>query len=40
VPDVGETLTHASGVTIEVLTGDRRRVDRLRLGNLPTLPAA
>jgi len=35
VPEPGERVIHASGIEIEVLSGDRRRIDRLRLENLP-----
>jgi len=36
VPARGELLKHASGMIIEVLDGDARRVSRLRLRGLPT----
>jgi CBS domain containing-hemolysin-like protein len=35
VPARGELLKHASGMVIEVLDGDARRVNRLRLRGLP-----
>lgn len=35
VPEPGERILHGSGIVIEVLSGDRRRVDRLKLEHLP-----
>jgi CBS domain containing-hemolysin-like protein len=40
VPTRGEIITHQSGLEFEVLAGDPRRVHRLRVKNLPTLPEA
>lgn len=35
VPARGEVLTHANGMTFEVLDADPRRVNRLRINNIP-----
>ena len=40
VPDAGEIIRHPSGVEFEVLAGGPRRVERLRLRNLPPAPPA
>jgi magnesium and cobalt transporter len=39
VPARGEVVKHPSGVELEVLDADPRRVKRLRLRNLPPKPA-
>src|SRR5690606_20951709 len=40
LPTRGELLTHSSGVQIEVLDADMRRLKRLRIRNLPSQRAA
>ncbi|HXZ02065.1 MAG TPA: hemolysin family protein [Stellaceae bacterium] len=40
VPGRGEVVRHPSGIEFEVLDADPRRVKRLRLRNLPAVPAA
>jgi len=39
VPMKGETLKHSSGMILEIIESDHRRVKRLRLRNLPHRPA-
>ncbi len=38
VPEPGEVVFHASGIEFEVVAGDARRVERVRLRNLPPPP--
>ncbi|MBX2833519.1 MAG: hemolysin family protein [Micavibrio sp.] len=40
VPVRGEVLTHESGLTMEIVDADRRRVKRLRVSNIPEAGAA
>jgi CBS domain containing-hemolysin-like protein len=39
VPSRGELVTHPSGIAFEVLEADPRRIRRLRVRNLPPVPA-
>lgn len=40
LPQVGESFTHPSGIIFEVAAADPRRVERVRLRNLPEQPTA
>jgi CBS domain containing-hemolysin-like protein len=39
VPRRGESLKHASGVVLDIIEADKRRVSRMRLHNVPRKPA-
>ncbi|PZQ43335.1 MAG: magnesium/cobalt efflux protein [Micavibrio aeruginosavorus] len=40
IPKRGETLKHASGMTLDIIDADSRKVNRLRIRNLPARPAS
>lgn len=40
VPVRGEVLTHESGMVLEILEADPRRVNRIKIKNIPSLAAA
>ena len=40
VPARGEVLTHSSGVIFEILDADPRRVNNIRIKNLPSTAAS